>query len=82
MSANSTVTTRRSSLGAVGSPLAPTAMPHAGQKRAVGGTTSPHAPHVRVRISAPHAMQNRATSGFATPHEGQATSTEQECSHG
>jgi hypothetical protein len=57
-------------------------MPQAGQKRAVGGTISPHAPHVLVRISAPHAMQNRATSGFATPHEGQATSTGQECSHG
>jgi hypothetical protein len=49
-------------------------MPHAGQKRASGGTSAPHDGHGRTS-RVPHDAQKRAPSSFSAPQDGQGIAT-------
>jgi hypothetical protein len=80
-SANSTVMTLRSSVGAEagsaggGAAGVPTAFPHDEQNRASGGSEAEHDEHVIAR-GLPHCRQNLAPSGASVAQFGQADGTQ------
>jgi hypothetical protein len=75
MSANITVTIRRSSVGEVGGASAGAGAPQLGQNRAATGSGREHEVHVLPDSGVAHDMQKRAPAGFAVPQDGQIAST-------